>query len=97
MNGLPWLAPAVCSFLLTYLVHSTVIVVGLAVLIRTISAFQRPTLRVMVWKSALLLPVLTAACVTLFPFPHFGFQVALSHPDTLPVTERSWCCCAACF
>lgn len=78
MSDFHWFATAICSFLLTYLIHSTVIIVGVVLLRGRVKPFQQPALRVLSWKLALLLPLLTTSSLTFLPIPHLGVQIALS-------------------
>ncbi len=74
------LTTTICRFLLTYLVHSTVIVSVSAILVSRVKRFREPLLRVMALKLAIVLPILTTCGVAFLPYPHWGFQFALSEP-----------------
>ncbi|APZ93385.1 M56 family metallopeptidase [Fuerstiella marisgermanici] len=97
MSISPWFVMAFCSFLLTYLVHSTVIIGGMVLLVSRIRQFHAPTLKVLAWKLALLLPLFTTTVVTLIPSLHLGYQYSLSEShlpsatgeDETPFAEAS--------
>lgn len=82
MSDFHWFATIICSFLLTYFVHSTVIIGGVALLRVGTKRFEQPVLRVLAWKLALFLPLLTTSSVAFLPFPHLGIQMALSESGT---------------
>ena len=88
MSGFVWFATTVCGFLLTYLVHSTVIIAVIAVLIRNVKQLQLPKLRLLGWKAALYLPLLTTIAITLFQVPNLGVQIALDSSPKSPILEQ---------
>lgn len=77
MNFLPDFATAASGFLMTYLIHSSVIIASIALALRASKRLQQPRLRTLAYKSAILLPLLTTMAVNLFPFPHVGFRFAV--------------------
>ena len=74
MSGFLPEAVTLCSFLLTYLVHSTVIIVAAAVLVRCLRKANQSVPRVLVWKLALILPVVSTFAIAVLGFPHVGAQ-----------------------
>ncbi|KAA5537969.1 M56 family metallopeptidase [Roseiconus nitratireducens] len=65
------------GFLVTYLIHSTVIIAVISLIVWGNKWFQRPVIRVLAFKAALLLPLLTTTVVLLLPFPHVGYRIPL--------------------
>ena len=59
MNGFLPAATGFSSFLLTYLVHSTVIIIVTALLSRRMKNGRYSELRVLIWKASLILPIMT--------------------------------------
>ncbi|XZE56180.1 M56 family metallopeptidase [Planctomycetaceae bacterium SH139] len=78
-----WFAMAIFSFLITYLIHSTLIIGGIALCVRRIQGLRAPALQVLSWKLAIVLPLLTMTVVTLFPSLHLGYQYALDYQHKL--------------
>lgn len=78
MSFLSDVASVASGFLVTYLIHSTVIIASIVLAIRANKRFQQPVLRTLAYKAAILLPVLTTTAVTLLPFPHVGLRFAIS-------------------
>lgn len=79
---------AIFSFLLTYLIHSTAILGGIALCVGTIRGLRVPTLQVLSWKLAILLPLLSTALVTFVPSLHLGYQYALGDPPGSSVASE---------
>lgn len=74
----------ICAFLLTYLLHSTAAVVLTTVVAIRLKCITNSELRVLVWKLALVLPLVSAVAVTTFDLPHLGVQLPIS---TLGATD----------
>ena len=71
------------SFLVTYVIHSTVIISGIALVVSRTRWFRRPLLRVLAWKLSIVLPLLTTIGVTFLSFPHLGIEIALSETKSV--------------
>lgn len=81
MSEFDWFATKICSFLLTYLLHSTVIAGTILLFERLSKLLTEPVLLVIAWKLAILLPILTTCAVALFPTANQGFQFSLSNDE----------------
>ena len=66
-------------FLLTYLAHSTFIVL-IAITTLAVASKAHVSLRIAIWKAALVVPVLTASVASLFTVPHFGAEFVMANP-----------------
>lgn len=66
------------AFLLTYLIHSTIFVLAASAILRSARWNFRPEIRIFAWKTALVLPFLTAFLVSTDFLPHFGFRWSLA-------------------
>lgn len=83
-------SPAIVSvFLLTYLIHSSLILL-LAWLVLGFGGVRKPELRVLVWKGALLVPVLTAVAVSLISLPHCGLQFVVAEGPAAAPEFDDW-------
>jgi|GEM_PF-1686847 len=71
------LPASLVAFLLNYALHSGVVIVATAAIVGQVLTRVRPELRVLAWKLALTLPLLTATFTTLVDIPHWGWKVAL--------------------
>ena len=67
------------ALLLTYAMHSTLLIGGVWLIIRLVKP-RSPELREMLWKTALLGGVLTALASWLLPLPHWGNVLRLALP-----------------
>ncbi len=74
MNALLLVCIMLSVLLLTYLLHSTLMLLAVKAVVRRSTWNTNPELRVQAWKLALVLPILTAVAVTVFNVPHFGIQ-----------------------
>jgi beta-lactamase regulating signal transducer with metallopeptidase domain len=84
---------SVGSFLLTYLIHSTLFIAGVGLLLRLLRPARAET-RVLLWKTALLGGVATALSTSILALPHWGLQIPVGHdrsrahastPQSLPL------------
>ncbi|WDI41640.1 M56 family metallopeptidase [Bremerella sp. P1] len=66
--------PTLLAFLLTYLIHSSVFVLGTWGVLNAGSKHFRPEIRIFAWKTALVLPIATALIASTTTLPHFGPQ-----------------------
>lgn len=78
MNVLIHGCAVVSVLLLTYLLHSTLMLLAVNAVVRRSAWIANPELRVQVRKLALVLPILTAVAVTVLNVPHFGIQVPIA-------------------
>lgn len=69
------IAQAGLAFALTYLMHSTLVAVGVLIVLRFTTA-PRFDLRLRLLKAALIVPVCTSVAASLIAVPHFGWQWA---------------------
>lgn len=79
------------AFLLTYLIHSTVFVLAAWAILRLGRWNSRPEIRLFAWKTALVVPVITALFVSTSLIPHFGFRWSVaqdSSPLAVPISEH---------
>jgi beta-lactamase regulating signal transducer with metallopeptidase domain len=75
-------AVGMCIFLIAYLWHSTIAVTLTAAAAGRRRWVAHPELRVLVWKLALSLPIVSALAVTFFNLPHYGYRFQISIPST---------------
>lgn len=98
MSMATYCATCLSVFLLTYSLHSTVILGGLSLLLKFSPRDRRsgfvggllrhPANRVVLWKLAIVLPIVTTLMVTLLGTPHLGMQLVIG--DTAAVRGESW-------
>ena len=77
----------VCRFLLTYLLHSTCLILMVALVVQRLKNPKYLELRVLAWKLALILPVMTTLLFSSVELPHWGYEFALFETDTVE-TEK---------
>jgi beta-lactamase regulating signal transducer with metallopeptidase domain len=80
MSELQTAGVGIGAFLLTYLLHSTV-AVGLTIVTARLKCIVNSELRVLAWKLALVLPLLSALAVAVLDVPHFGVQLPITIRD----------------
>lgn len=71
-------ATTLCAFLITYAVHSTVMIGGAWLILWTRRAIVSPGLRLQLWKLAIVAPLITSSLATCFQLPHVGFESSLA-------------------
>ena len=76
----PQVAVSLVSLLLTYLVHSTLIIVSISLALRLWRSAPADV-RVLLWKAAIVLPLLTSSVASLAVWPQFGFTLAIASPS----------------
>lgn len=72
-----------CGFLLTYCLHSTCLILIVATVVHRLKNPKHTELKVLAWKLALVLPVITALLFSVVDLPHFGLEFALTKTDSL--------------
>jgi beta-lactamase regulating signal transducer with metallopeptidase domain len=77
MEFLSSLADNLAAFIVTYLVHSTMWIL-LVVVVRRVWTSVSSETRVLLWKSALVVPVITSVAVSLIDLPHGGFTLHIA-------------------
>ncbi|MDA1232104.1 MAG: M56 family metallopeptidase, partial [Planctomycetota bacterium] len=89
MSALLTSPTTICVFLLTYLLHSTLAVVLIGIVARRLRRSANPELRVLMWKTALLLPLVTTLAATVLNLPHFGLQIPLARVSPAVQSEHN--------
>jgi len=75
-------------FLLTYVAHSTILILGVSTLIRWTKP-TRPQVRKLLWRVALCGGVVTSVIQTAVPLPHWGAQITLVMQEPIKGEEES--------
>jgi beta-lactamase regulating signal transducer with metallopeptidase domain len=71
------LPAALVAFLLNYALHSGVVIIPTALFLWLVASHFRPELRVLAWKLALTLPLLTATAMSFVDMPHWGWKFSM--------------------
>jgi beta-lactamase regulating signal transducer with metallopeptidase domain len=77
MMVLETLPAALVAFLLNYTLHSSVVIIATAMFVGLVASRVRPELRVLAWKLALTLPLLTATAISVADVPHWGWKFSM--------------------
>ncbi|MBD3671961.1 MAG: M56 family metallopeptidase [Planctomycetaceae bacterium] len=88
MNSFLPEAASFISLLLTYLLHSTVLIGIAAWLTYRLRNSKRPEIRLLIWKAVLILPLATTIGLSTWALPHFGWQLSLTDSHQPRVTTN---------